>query len=159
MSGDSGDIYQYRALHGARAKIRSMLSEIHQLGYSKRQPFSIGRVEKRMSDFADNNGIRLSSKSVYFSAKGITHALRESKQAKGLVVSDKDFIRFPDSRKTMDLYYDGDKFIYTDYKTKFIIHPNYELKIKGRKTTRVNLVTAGKVTNPIEFQMKKYRKI
>lgn len=58
----------------------------------------------------------------------------------------------------MDLYFDGEKFIYTDYKAKFIVHPNYEMKIKGKKTKKVNLVTAGKVTDPKEFKMKKIQK-
>lgn len=159
MSGDSGDIYQYNATHGARAKIRAMLFDIRNDGYSKKLPFSIGRVEKRMAEFANNNGIVLASKSVYFSSERISHSLRDSKKAKGLALSDKDFLDFPIRRKTMDLFYDGESFIYTDYAAKFIIHPNYKLKIKRKKTAIVNLVTAGKVLDKNEFKMGKYKKI
>ena len=60
----------------------------------------------------------------------------------------------------MDLYYDGDSFIYTDYKSKFIVSPNKPIKIDGRKLEKVNFVTAGKVTDPTEFENDgRYRKI
>ena len=159
VSGDGGNITGYDARSGARAKIRALLYDIRCNGYSTRPPFAIGRVERRMFEYANRNGITLASKSMYFSAKGITHAMRSSKMAKGLVITENEFVNFPNSRKTMDLFYDGKNFIYTDYNAKFIVHPNYELKIKGKKTTKVNLVTAGRVTNPSEFLMKKYRKI
>ena len=159
MSGDSGDIYQYMSRRSARAKIRSVLSDIRRYGHSKTQPFAIGRVEKRMQDYAANNGISLASKSVYMSSHSIAHSTRDSKKRKGIAPSESDLMNFPTSRRTMDLYYDGDKFVYTDYKTKFIVHPNYELKIKGKKNQKVNFITAGKVKNKNEFKLPKYKKI
>lgn len=74
------------------------------------RPFSIGRVERRMADFAKDNRITLASNSVYMSVKSITHSRRKSKQEKDLIVSDNDLIGFPSSRRRMDLYYDGNKF-------------------------------------------------
>ena len=60
----------------------------------------------------------------------------------------------------MDLFYDGDSFIYTDYKNKYIIHPSYEVKKNRKKPRRVAYVSAGKVTNPDEFiELKKYIKV
>ena len=32
-------------------------------------------------------------------------------------------------RFSMELYYDGEYFIYTDGKSKYIVHPNYKMKI------------------------------
>lgn len=159
MSGDSGNIIGYDARNGARAKIRAVLADIRHNGFSKMQPFSIGRVERRMQDYASQNDITLASKSVYMSSHSIAHSTRDNKKTKGLAPSDKDLIDFPIKRRSMDLFYDGDKFVYTDYRTKFIVHPNYELKIKGIKTQKVNFVTAGKVTNPSEFRLPKYKKI
>lgn len=97
-----------------------------------------------MRDYTTKNNISLASKSMYMSPRFIAHATRPSKTKKGLALTDKDFLNFPTSRRAMDLYFDGEKFIYTDYKAKFIVHPNYEMKIKGKKTKKVNLVTAGK---------------
>lgn len=74
------------------------------------RPFSIGRVERRMADFAKDNGITLASNSVYMSVKSITHSRRKSKQEKDLIVSDNDLIGFHSSRRRMDLCYDGNKF-------------------------------------------------
>ena len=86
--------------------------------------------------------------------------------AKGLAVSAKDFEDFPYKRRHMDLYWDGDGFIYTDNKVKFIVKPNYEIKIKtereGKKhetVKRVCLVTAGKVRNKNDFKNKRYERI
>lgn len=95
VSGDGGNITGYDARSGARAKIRALLYDIRCNGYSTRPPFAIGRVERRMFEYANRN----------------------------------EFVNFPSSRKTMDLFYDGKNFIYTDYNAKFIVHPNYELKI------------------------------
>ena len=145
--------------NSARMKIYRVLADIRRNGHSKAQPFAVGRVENRMSDYAKANDITLASKSMYMSPRFIAHATRPSKTKKGLALTDKDFLNFPTSRRAMDLYFDGEKFIYTDYKAKFIVHPNYEMKIKGKKTQKVNLVTAGKVTDPKEFKIKKYRRI
>lgn len=59
----------------------------------------------------------------------------------------------------MDLYYDGKGFIYTDYKTKYIINHNYEIKIQGKKSNKACFVTAGRVTDANEFKLKKYTRI
>ena len=64
----------------------------------------------------------------------------------------------------MDLYWDGDGFIYTDYKIKFIVKPNYEIKIKKyskRHITarKVCLITAGVVTDSNEFKRREYQKV
>ena len=59
----------------------------------------------------------------------------------------------------MDLYFDGECFIYTNGLSKFIIHPNYEIKISRDKYKVVNFITATKVKDPAEFTIKKYKKI
>ena len=104
--------------------IAAVLIDIEQKGFSAIQPFSIGDVELRMKHFAQNNGIALACEQLYMSAKQLQHCMRASKGAKGLVVSAEELVRFPKSRFKMDLYYDGECFIYTDEVSKFIIHPN-----------------------------------
>ena len=66
----------------------------------------------------------------------------------------------------MDLFWDGNGFIYTDYHVKFIIKPNYQIKIKtnqkGKKhysVRKVCLVTAGTVSSKNDFSDPKYHKI
>ena len=94
--------------------IKSVLTDINQKGYSSVQPFSIGKVEERMMQFANSNAITLASDELYMSAKQLQHSMRASKATKGLVVTDADLIGFPQNRFQMDLYYDGECFIYSD---------------------------------------------
>ena len=111
--------------------IRAVLVDIQQKGFSAIQPFSIGDVEQRMKSFASINNIVLASDQLYISAKQLQHCMRASKDAKGLVVSQDELVRFPKARFKMDLYYDGECFIYTDGVSKFIVHPNYKMKPSG----------------------------
>ena len=141
------------------SQIASVLSDIHQKGYSSVQPFSIGKVEERMALFAQANVITLASDELYMSAKQLQHCMRASKGAKGLVVDDADLINFPKNRFLMDLYYDGECFIYTDGTSKFIVHPNYKLKISREMVAQVNFITATRIKDPAEFTLPKYRKI
>ena len=139
--------------------IATILNDINQKGFSSVMPFSIGSVEIRMSQFADANGIELANDELYMSAKQLQHSMRASKNAKGLVVDASELIAFPQSRFSMDLYYDGECFIYTNGQSKFIIHPNYKMKVSRELVTRVNFITATKVKDPAEFTLPKYRKI
>ena len=141
------------------SQIAAVLKDIHQKGYSSVQPFSIGKVEQRMLVFAQSNAITLASDDLYMSAKQLQHCMRASKNAKGLVVADADLIVFPQNRFQMDLYYDGECFIYTDGQSKFIIHPNYQMKISREVVAKVNFITATKVKDPAEFTLPKYQKI
>ena len=55
--------------------------------------------------------------------------------------------------------YDGKCFIYTNGVSKFIVHPNYEIKISRGKVKVVNFITATKIKDPAEFTLPKYIKI
>ena len=59
----------------------------------------------------------------------------------------------------MDLYYDGECFIYTNGRSKFVIHPNYKMKICRDYVQVVNYITATKAKDPAEFTLLKYIKI
>ena len=139
--------------------ITTVLIDIQQKGFSAIQPFSIGDVEQRMMQFAHENQITLASKQLYMSAKQLQHCMRASKGAKGLVVSTEELVRFPQSRFRMDLYYDGECFIYTDGVSKFIIHPNYKMKVNRDQIKLVNFITATRRTDKKEFNGKRYIKI
>ena len=139
--------------------IKTILTDIRQKGYSSVQPFSIGKVESRMMQFANNNNIELGSDELYMSVKQLRHSIRPSKVAKGLVVADEDFVNFPRNRLSMDLYYDGECFIYTDGVSKFIVHPNYKMKVNHEIIKLVNFITATRRNDKKEFNGKRYIKI
>ena len=141
------------------SRIATILSDIRQKGYSSMQPFSIGKVEERMMQFAKANAITLASDELYMSAKQLQHCLRASKATKGLVVTDADLIGLPQNRFQMDLYYDGECFIYTDGQSKFIIHPNYQMKVSREVVKLVNFITATRRTDKKEFNGKRYIKV
>ena len=112
-----------------------------------------------MINFAQAKGITLASDDLYMSAKQLQHSMRASKGAKGLVVADVDLLNFPKNRFQMDLYYDGECFIYTDGQSKFIVHPNYIMKISRELIAKVNFITATRVKDPAEFTLPKYKKV
>ena len=66
---------------------------------------------------------------------------------------------FPRNRFQMNLYYDGECFIYTDGLSKFIVHPNYKMKVSREMVKLVNFITATRIKDPAEFTLPKYRKI
>ena len=147
---------EYDDIYGLIAKV---LADIRLNGYSTQQPFEIGEVEERMMCFAELHGVSLASDRLYMSAKQLQHSMRQSKEQKDLVVDEQELIDFPKARFAMDIYYDGECFIYTNGRSKFIIHPNYEIKVAREKARVVNYITATKVKDPAEFTIKKYIRI
>lgn len=145
----------------AKENIMAVLSDIKAQGFSQMSPFKIGSIEKRMSDFAKLNGIELGSNDIYMSSSAIAHATRESKKTKGLTVSDTDLASFPSKRKKMDLYYDSrtENFTYTDGKSKYIVHPNYSIKLASRKKKVVNFITAQKLDEHEIFIGNRFKKL
>ena len=139
--------------------IAAVLDNIARKGYSSVQPFIIGKVEAWMTQFAQAHAVTLASDELYLSAKQLKHCMRSSKATKGLVVNDSDLIGFPKNRFQMDLYYDGECFIYTDGQSKFIVHPNYKMKISRELVSLVNFITATRVKDPAEFTLPKYQRI
>ena len=112
-----------------------------------------------MQTFAIANNIVLASDQIYMSAKQLQHCMRASKEAKGLIVSQDELVRFPMTRYKMELYYDGECFIYTDGVSKFIVHPNYKMKVNRDQIKLVNFITATRRTDKKEFNGKRYIKI
>ncbi len=112
-----------------------------------------------MTLFVQANAITLASDEIFMSAKQLQHSIRASKATKGLVVNDTDLICFPTNRFQMDLYYDGECFIYTDGLSKFIIHPNYKMKVNREEVKLVNFITASRCIDKKEFNGKRYIKI
>lgn len=146
-NGDAGDQH---SPYTAADKIRDIYADIHLYGYSQRPAFAFGRIERRMDEHAKANGITLGSRSMYMSPKSLSHARRGNKERAGLALSIADIAAFPKARRKMDLYFDGESYIYTDYKSKFIIHPNYAIKTGKGKSRKVAFITAGKA-NKTEF--------
>lgn len=146
----------------ASAKISKVIADIQSKKYSSEQPFSIGKVDYEIKEFAKNNGITLASDDIYMSAAQIGHTLRDSKVERDIAISASHLEEFPLRRSSMELYHDksNGNFVYLDRerREKFVIHPNYSMKISKKKTTKVNYITASK-TDVREFKMTKYAKI
>ena len=51
----------------------------------------------------------------------------------------------PLTRHKMDMVYDGDAFIFTDGKAKYVIHPNYAIRIDRKREKRVVFITATQI--------------
>ena len=59
-------------------QIAEVLNDIHQKGYSSVQPFSIGKIEARMIQFAQINAVALASDELFMSARQLQHCMRAS---------------------------------------------------------------------------------
>lgn len=162
MNSEGIDIYKDRS---SGNKIRAVLLDFKMYGYFRRKPFTIGKVEKRMADYAEHKGIALGSKSIYMSVKSLAHSERLSKKIKKLSVADYELINFPKGRKRMKLYFDNNtdikkrNFVYVSNKSKFIIHPNYEMKFKNGKTKVVNFITAQRLNKNERFDGNRFERI
>lgn len=135
------------------------MEDFEKQGFSKMQPFKAAKVEDRMKRFAKEHGITLAGDEIYMTAHAIAHSLRDTKKAKGLAVSESDLVEFPANFSKMELYFDSYKsnFIYTDGNIKFIIEPNYEIKVL--KNRFVNYITAQIVGSKTDFNKSIYIKI
>ena len=126
----------------ASETIRNVFVDIEKYGFSCQKPFIIGAVEERMRQYAEDNNIELGSSDVYMSSRSLSHSEREHKVNIGKAVEKEEIIAFPMTRHDMDMSYDGEAFIFTNGKAKFVIHPNYEIKIDRKKTKKVVFITA-----------------
>lgn len=111
--------------------------------------FPIAKLGMDVEDYAHENKVPLGNTDIVASNKFLTHCQREAKGA--LRVSESVLINFPYTSQQMEVYYDKKCFIYTDRKVKFIVSPNYKLKTRTGALQSVNLITAGMVTSPNEF--------
>lgn len=126
-------------------------------------PFSIGKVVKRMEEYASKHGIDLPDE-IYMTAHGshsIAHAMRDEKANAGKTVDPLDLAKFARHRVNMDLYYDHKtkNFIYSDGRNKFILHPNETIKISGQKVKKVGFLTAQKLNTNEVFSGTRFNKI
>lgn len=159
MNGDAGDIF---AISAAARKIQAVFADIIRYGFSRRKDFSVGHVEKRMKDFANENDIDIADGDLYMGYNSIAHTTRESKKEKGLAVGEIELSSFPRTRKSMNLFYDTkmNNFVYVSELSKFIVHPNYKIKNRdSRRQYRVNFVTAQKLNKNEIFDSTRYKKI
>ena len=134
----------------ASIHIGNIVADIESKGYSQESPFTVGRIDPEMRQYANEHRIEIASDEIVMSVKQITHTLRESKAQKGKGISG------------MELYHDktNNNFIYYDRERneKFVVHPNYSMKIKRAKGKVVNYITASR-TNSQEFTLAKLTRI
>lgn len=146
-------------------KILRVIKDIRIKKYSTERPIYLGETENRILSFANKNKIEVSSEGMYITSEQIAHTFRDIKVQNGIVIPAQSLISFYQNYKEMNLYYDKNKknFVYTNGTEKFIVHPNYQIKVqdsqgKRLKKSVVNYITAS-TTNGLEFNQKNYIKI
>ena len=144
----------------AASKILGIISDIERQGYSTASPFSIGTVDSDLKAYADANGIELGSNQMYMTPKQIAHTMRDLHKDKGIDISPATLAKFPSERKNMNLYHDSsdNSFVYHDGRVKYVVRPNYHLKLPTGKTRVVNFITAYR-SNGSEFGQRNFTKI
>lgn len=146
----------------ASQKIRDVITEIDSNGHSQVQPFAIGKVDPEIKDYARQNGLELASDDIVMTADRIGHTIRPTKVKAGIDVPREHLAQFPMRRSDMEIYHDSSNgnYVYFDRERneKFVLHPNYKMKINRKKESAVNYITASR-TNPQEFTLAKFKRI
>ena len=112
-------------------------------------------------DRYDHN-IELGGNDIVMTTEKIGHTLRGSKAKDGKTIPSDHLAEFPLRRSGMELYHDktNNNFIYFDRtrNEKFVVHPNYSMKVKREKVKKVNYITVSR-TNAQEFTLSKLIRI
>lgn len=153
-SGSENNNNQTDALDAYAKQVKEVANIIINNGYhSSREaqmpPLNIGRVPSAAIEYANKNKINLDSHDIYITTKGIEHTLRESKVSKGIAVTADELADFVKNRDDYAIYYDpamGD-FIFALSKAKFIVRPNYKMKVKKEKISAFGYITATRINN------------
>lgn len=141
----------------ASEKIASMINTIEKDKTANIPPFAVCSIGKDVKRFAQSHSITVGSDEIYISKKFYFHSQRAAKGE--LRLSKSDYIEFPMKKRYMAKFYDGEAFVYTDFKVKFIVKPNFKIKTPDGYKMVANLITAGKVTNKREFNIDRYERI
>lgn len=161
-------------IHGLRVdvkkKIKTILNSLHRMieknnidkkspVYGDNKPFSVAIVEGRLNGFAKSIGEPISTSKMYMSGEKLLHSIRSIKASKR--VDDEDLCNFPSRMRFMKLYYDKSRrnYIYVDGFKKFVVNPNYKIKLRGGGTKRVLMITASKMNGISHFKEGKYIEI
>jgi hypothetical protein len=138
-----------------------VINDLKTQGFSREKPFHIGFVEGRMMRFAKANGVELERGSIYMRVNEISHALRDTKNEKGIAVSSRELISFPQRRTSMDLYFDKKtkNFTYVDGHSKYIVSAlkNKKVKVSNKKVSY--FVTAQKLNRKEVFDGERFMKV
>lgn len=141
--------------------ISKIFEDFRKKGYTTETIFSIGSVEKRMSDFARLKGTPLATDVLYMRPQELGHARRDSKIVKGIAAEEDEIIDFPVARRKMALYYDTDNknFNYVGEKSKFIVSTSREIVVSRRKEKVTAFVTAQKLGEKEVFNPPRFEKV
>lgn len=149
---DADSSNQNMAIEASAKRVEEVANVIIKNGYhSSREaqmpPLNIGSVPTVITDYAEKNQIDLDSHDIYVTTKSIEHTFRESKVSKGIAVTVDELVDFVKNRNNYAIYYDpamGD-FIFATSKAKFIVRPNYKLKINKEKKSVFNYISATRI--------------
>lgn len=124
-------------------------------------PMNIGNIPSSIKDYALRNNIKIESDSMYITTKGIEHSLREKKVERGSAVTKEEIADFIKNKGSMAQFYDKNRgdFVFATETAKFIVTPNYTLKIGKQKTKVVNYITATRISGNWNDHFSQYDRI
>ncbi len=167
-SGKAGTINanQDNTLETSATRVGEVANIIIKNGYhssrkAQMPPLNIGRVPSAIIEYANKNKVDLDSNDIYITTKGIEHSLRESKVSKGIAVTVNELVDFVKNRNDYAIYYDpgmGD-FIFATSKAKFIVRPNYKMKVNKEKVSTLNYISATRIIGRLSDNVGGYIKI
>lgn len=115
--------------------------------FGDKTPFAVAKVEDVIKRHAAANDITIAGNVLCMSEDKLLHAVRTAKQNANKAVSEDDIANFPKNISRMDLYFDKAKnnYVYVQGFNKFVVEPNYKVKMSNGKIRSVLIITIDKV--------------
>jgi hypothetical protein len=87
--------------NGAALDIANMLKELETKKLTKTK-IIVGRLDKKIVDFLETKNVKIHTKEIYLTSKGLSHLTRDSKQKRGAGLIKDDVLKIPDILENPD---------------------------------------------------------
>lgn len=146
-----------RIAAAASARLKQILEDKIKYGYSKdANAFKFGKLSNDAArKFEEITGIVIKNKDIYTGQKAMFHHRGGQKAEANKESSFEDIINMPLNIGKMDAYVHTGAIIFTDYKNKFVLKPNEEVRISKEKVIVTNHISSSKVKDASDFTEEK----
>ena len=133
--------------------IKQIFEDVHSLGHPQTgSPIKIGKLPFDIKlAFKNITNKDIICADTYTSSKALLHHRGGQKAANGKETPESDLIAMPKLIASMDVYENTGALIFTDYKNKYIVEVNKEIKLNGNKSKVCCHISSSHITDIKEF--------
>lgn len=139
--------------------IKRMRADVEKQGYSKEPIFQLYVVTPDVKQaYEALTGTKITNPAIFSTYGSMSHHKTGDKAKKGKVLTWDDREDIPKDLPTMDVYVHTGALIYTDYKKKIVVKPEYKYKNSDKQIIAFH-VSSSLVTDKNAFGNPEYKKI